>query len=195
MAIGAPPEVASQAIMAFNGDVYLGLDAPSLSEDDLAFSQDHLRVLSGLYGLLRPLDRMQPYRLEMGSPLSTRRGPTLYAYWGARITKAIDAATEGHADRTVVNLASNEYFKAVMPKKLAAKVVTPVFQELHNGALKVISFNAKKTRGLMARWILQNRIDAPDVIREFSEERYAFREDLSTPTQPVFTRVFVSVAQ
>ncbi len=192
MVIGGPPADARQAVMAFNGDVYLGLDAPSMSEASLLYAQDHLGILSGLYGLLRPLDAMQPYRLEMGSRLKTRRGPSLYAFWGERITKAINARLADHEDDTVVNLASGEYFKSVQPKKLAGSLVTPVFKELHNGALKVISFNAKKARGLMARWIIEGRVDRAAQLLDFAEARYAYQPDLSAPDKPVFTREFVS---
>ena len=191
MVIGGPPADARQAVMAFNGDVYLGLDAPSLSEADLHYAQEHLAILSGLYGLLRPLDAMQPYRLEMGSALKTRRGRSLYSFWGGRITRAINEHLADHEDPTVVNLASSEYFKSVQPKTLAGPLVTPVFKELHNGTLKVISFNAKKARGLMARWIITNRVDRAARLLDFTEQRYTHQPTLGTPDRPVFTREFI----
>lgn len=194
MVVDGPPAEARQAVMAFDGDVYQGLGAASLSVGDLAWAQEHLAILSGLYGLLRPLDEMQPYRLEMGSKLRTRRGADLYSFWGARIAKAIDARVAGHADPTIVNLASNEYFKAVPRKALRAPVITPVFKELHDGELKVLSFHAKKARGQMARWILQQRVESAEALTSFDLERYEYQPELSAADEPVFTREFVSVA-
>jgi len=176
------------AALAFNGDTYRGFDAPTLGGDDLAYAQDHVRILSGLYGLLRPLDLIQPYRLEMGVRIHTRRGETLYDYWGDRITKELNAASEGHGDRTLINLASVEYFKAVKPKKLAAGVVTPVFKEEAGGMAKVIGFLAKKARGMMARHMVQNRIDRPEGLKDFRSEGYRFQPAQSDATTWVFTR-------
>ena len=144
-------ESLKQAALAFNGDVYLGLEAGTMSKDDFAFAQDHLRILSGLYGLLRPLDAIQPYRLEMGSRLKNPRGENLYDFWGDRIAQEIDKAVKGHEDPTVVNLASHEYFGAVDRKALKAPVVTPVFKETKDGDGKIVMFYAKRARGMMAR--------------------------------------------
>ena len=156
----APEEAATRpAVLAFAGDTYVGLDAPALSRDDLAHAQDHLRILSGLYGLLRPLDRIQPYRLEMGTRLSTRRGPDLYAFWGDRLARMLDQDLADHAAPIVVKLASLEYFKAVDMKALRASVLSCVFKEERGGTAKVISFAAKRARGAMARFMIVNRID------------------------------------
>ena len=187
------PERSKAAALAFKGDVYLGLDAESLTDDDLAWAQERMGILSGLYGILRPLDLIQPYRLEMGTRLKTRRGPSLYSYWGRRVTDEVQARVVDHAHPVIVNLASQEYFKVLKGGKLKATVVTPVFKELHKGKLKVISFNAKRARGLMARWIVQNRIDDPAQLREFDLERFTYREDLSDGFNLVFTRLFVPV--
>ncbi len=183
------------AILAFKGDVYIGLDADSLTDDELAWAQGHLGILSGLYGILRPLDLIQPYRLEMGTRLKTRRGPNLYSYWGPRVSDEVDDRVKAHTHPVVVNLASNEYFKVLERGQLDARVVTPVFKELHKGKLKVISFNAKRARGLMSRWIVQNRIEDPKQLITFSEERFLFQEDLSDPSTPVFTRKFIPVGR
>lgn len=182
------PENAGHAALTFAGDTYMGLDAGSLTDADLDYAQRHLGILSGLYGLLRPLDLMQPYRLEMGTKLETRRGPTLYKFWGDRITKRINALTEGHADRTVINLASKEYFSAVIPQKLAGGIITPAFKELRNGKAKMISFMAKKARGSMARYMVQHRVEAPEGLMAFDTGGYGFRPDLSTETEWVFLR-------
>jgi cytoplasmic iron level regulating protein YaaA (DUF328/UPF0246 family) len=182
------PGTARQAALAFNGDTYRGLEAPTLGHDDMDYAQDHLRILSGLYGLLRPLDVIQPYRLEMGVRIHTRRGETLYDFWGDRITKELNKASEGHDDRTLINLASAEYFKAVRPKKLAGAVVTPVFKEEQGGMAKVIGFLAKKARGMMARHMVENRIDRPEGLKDFASEGYRFQPAQSDATTWVFTR-------
>lgn len=179
---------AKQAALAFNGDTYTGLDAPSLSEEDFAFAQAHLRILSGLYGLLRPLDLMQPYRLEMGTKFQNRRGGDLYDFWGDSLTGAINETTSDHKDRTVINCASNEYFKAVKPKQLEGRLITPVFKEIKAGQAKVLGMFAKRARGMMARYIIQNRIETPDAIKDFSEGGYRYRPDLSTESDWVYTR-------
>ena len=179
---------AKQAALAFNGDVYQGFDAPTLDAEDLAFAQDHVRILSGLYGLLRPLDAIQPYRLEMGSRLKNPRGNDLYGFWGDKIAKAVDKAVKPHDDPTVVNLASNEYFSAVDPSALKAPVVTPVFKEEKDGRLKSLMYYAKRARGLMARWAVENRVDTAEGLKRFSEGGYQFREDLSSDDSWVFTR-------
>lgn len=179
---------AKQAALAFSGDTYMGLDAPSLTEEDFAFAQDHLRILSGLYGLLRPLDLMQPYRLEMGTRLQNDRGSDLYAFWGDIITDAINEAVAGHRDQTLINCASNEYFKSVRPKKLTGKVITPVFKEIKAGQAKVLGMFAKRARGMMARHIIENRLETPEGIKDFTMGGYQYRPDLSTDSDWVFTR-------
>lgn len=178
------PDNSRQAILSFAGDVYLGLDAGSLSSEDLDWAQDHVGILSGLYGLLRPLDLMQPYRLEMGVGLSTRRGKTLYAWWGKRITQAINA----HEADIIVNLASNEYFKSVQPKALDARVVTPVFQDIKDGKARTISFFAKKARGAMTRWIIENRVSTADALKECDAMGYRHNADASKGDRWVFQR-------
>ncbi|SDD07464.1 peroxide stress protein YaaA [Paraburkholderia lycopersici] len=179
---------AKQAVLAFNGDVYEGLDAKSLSSADLDYAQQHVRVLSGLYGLLRPLDLLQPYRLEMGTRFENARGKDLYAFWGERITHALNAQLERKGARVLVNCASNEYFKAVKPKKLAAPVITPVFEDWKGGRYKIISFHAKRARGLMARYAVENRIAEPEALRAFDVEGYAFDASASNDSTYVFRR-------
>lgn len=181
-------EGAKQAVLAFNGDVYLGLDAATLDNDDLVFAQDHLRTLSGLYGLLRPLDAIQPYRLEMGSKLKNLRGGDLHAFWGDLISKEINKALKSHADATVINLASNEYFSAVDRFALKFPVITPAFKEEKDGRLRSLMFYAKRARGLMARWIIQNRVERHDDLKEFSLEGYSFQPDGSDDQTWLFTR-------
>jgi cytoplasmic iron level regulating protein YaaA (DUF328/UPF0246 family) len=182
------PEATRPAAYAFNGDTYQGLDFPSLDEADRAYAQDHLRILSGLYGLLRPLDAIQPYRLEMGSRLKTRRGDSLYAYWGDQIAKRLrdEAATLG--TDTLVNCASEEYFRAADRKALKLRVVTPVFLEDRDGKRSIISFFAKRARGAMARFIVTNRIDTADGLAAFDTGGYAHDPEASTPDRPVFVR-------
>lgn len=177
-----------QAALAFNGDVYLGLDAKTLGGDDLKFAQDHLRILSGLYGLLRPLDAIQPYRLEMGSRLKNPRGANLYEFWGAAIAGEIDNALKNHPDPTLVNLASNEYFSAVDAKSLKAPVVTPIFKEEKDGKLRQLQFFAKRARGLMARWAMENRIENAEALKRFKVDGYAFRTEGSDETTWLFAR-------
>lgn len=175
---------ARQAILAFNGDVYEGLCAPELSDDALEWAQEHLVMLSGLYGVLRPLDLMRPYRLEMGTRLRTAHGDNLYAYWGSRIADYLNR----RGDDVVVNLASDEYFKAVDLKTLKARVVQCVFQERKGDAWKIISFHAKRARGLMARHVIDNRIDDPEGLKGFAAEGYAYAAEVSTPAKLVFRR-------
>ncbi len=177
-----------QAALAFAGDVYQGLDARSLAADDLGWAQDHLRILSGLYGLLRPLDRIQPYRLEMGTRLKTRRGSSLYDFWGDRISKALNADAEGHADPTLVNLASQEYFGAVDAKALKLPVVNIHFREEKDGESRIISFFAKKARGTMARYAIENRIDRAEDLKAFDRDGYGFQASPSTENDWIFTR-------
>ena len=187
-AVPFPPGAAKQAVLAFNGDVYEGLGALSLSGDDLRFAQTHLRILSGLYGVLRPLDLMLPYRLEMGIRLDNPRGKDLYAFWGDRITVALNDALREAGSATVVNLASNEYFKSVKAKALAASVIQPVFEDWSGGRYKVVSFYAKRARGLMARYAITRRLVEPAALRDFSEEGYAFDLAASDAVRWVFRR-------
>ena len=182
------PDNAKRAVFMFRGDTYVGLDADTLSEDDLAYSQDHLNILSGLYGLLRPLDLMQPYRLEMGSKLPTRRGEDLYDFWGQRLTDACNVTTSSHNNRTVVSLASNEYIKAIRPQSLAGPFVTCHFKEMKDGAPRTIGLLAKRARGRMARFMVQNRVETTDGLKGFTEDGYTFQPDLSTDEDLVFVR-------
>jgi hypothetical protein len=182
------PDATRPAALAFAGDTYQGLEAASLEADELAWAQEHLRILSGLYGVLRPLDAIQPYRLEMGSKLKTRRGANLYDYWGDQLSKALNAQAEAVGTDVLVNCASQEYFGAVPEKALKLRVVTPQFMEDKNGTPKIVSFYAKKARGAMARFIVQNRLTDPDSLRDFDLGGYAWREDLSSPDKPVFVR-------
>mgnify|MGYP006278642997 CR=1 FL=1 len=182
------PAVAKQAVLMFQGDVYQGLAADQLSESALGYLQTHLRILSGLYGVLRPLDRILPYRLEMGTRLATDRGKNLYAFWGNHITDNLNQALAEAQTRTCVNLASQEYFKAVKPKRLAAAVITPQFKDWKNGQYKVISFYAKKARGMMARFAAQHQIEQAEDLKYFNEGGYAFAPELSNETDWVFTR-------
>ncbi len=179
---------AKQAVLAFKGDVYDGLAAEDLSEDDLRFAQEHLRILSGLYGLLRPLDLIQPYRLEMGTKLPTERGKNLYAFWGDTLAKALDEALAAAEASALVNLASSEYFKAVKTAALSVPVVTPVFKERKNGEHKTVAIYAKKARGLMARYAIVNRISDPDDLKQFDADGYRFTKKLSSEREWVFTR-------
>jgi cytoplasmic iron level regulating protein YaaA (DUF328/UPF0246 family) len=182
------PENARQALFAFKGDVYIGLDAGSMRPDDLEFAQDHLRILSGLYGLLRPLDLMQPYRLEMGTRLDTDQGSNLYQFWGDRITRSLNQELQQTSSATLVNLASGEYFKSVKPSLLKADIVTPAFREFRDGEYKFIQFFAKKARGLMARYLVDQRIDEPEGLKDFDYEGYKYNASLSTAKDWVFTR-------
>lgn len=177
-----------QAALAFNGEVYLGLDAKTMSAGDFAFAQDHLRILSGLYGLLRPLDAIEPYRLEMGSALKTPRGKTLYSFWGDTLAKEVNKLAAVHSDKTIVNLASNEYFSALDPKTLKGPVVTPSFKEEKDGKLRSLQFFAKRARGLMARWAISNRIERADELKNFSVDGYRFKKDQSGEFDWLYTR-------
>ncbi len=182
------PENAKQALFAFRGDVYRGLDADTLDEGSIDFAQGHLRILSGLYGLLRPLDMMQPYRLEMGTRLANERGKNLYDFWGSSLTEALNRALKEQGDTILINLASNEYFKAVVVKELAAEIITPVFKEKRGDSYKIISFSAKKARGLMSRYIIDHRISDPEQIKNFDLEDYAYNPALSSGNSWVFSR-------
>ena len=177
-----------QASFAFNGDVYRGLDARSLDPEALSFAQDHLRILSGLYGVLRPLDGIQPYRLEMGVELANAKGRNLYEFWGAKIARALNAAAAGQADPTIVNLASIEYFAAVRVKALKTPVLTCRFLEESEGQTRMISFFAKRARGLMVRYAIDGRLERAEDLKGFDREGYGFRPELSTKADWVFTR-------
>ena len=177
-----------QAAFAFAGDVYEGLKARELDADGLAFAQAHIRILSGLYGLLRPLDRIQPYRLEMGTRLKTRRGSSLYDFWGDRISKCLNAEAEGMPDPTLVNLASQEYFGAVDAKALKLRVVTPQFREAKDGESRIISFFAKKARGAMARFAIDERIGRAEDLKAFDRDGYRFDKAASSASEWIFIR-------
>ena len=182
------PENAKQAVLAFRGDVYQGLDADSFDVGDFAFAQVHLRILSGLYGVLRPLDLIQPYRLEMGTRLVNARGGNLYQFWGDAIALALRAALAAVEAPVLINLASNEYFKAVRMPALQAAVITPVFKERRAGQYRIISFAAKRARGRMAAYIIRRRLLEPESIKQFDEDGYRYNPGLSGPSQWVFTR-------
>jgi cytoplasmic iron level regulating protein YaaA (DUF328/UPF0246 family) len=176
------------AAMAFNGDVYRGLEAASLSAEDLQWAQQHLRILSGLYGALRPLDTMQPYRLEMGTRLKTKKGANLYDFWGDDIRDALQSQLDEQDDKLVVNLASNEYAKAARLDTLDARVINVDFKEERDGQLRMLMVYAKKARGMMARWIIENRITSADALSAFDSEGYRFDAEGSTPDTLLFTR-------
>ncbi|TBW56637.1 peroxide stress protein YaaA [Marinobacter halodurans] len=181
------PDNARPAVLAFNGDVYTGLDAPSFDDKDFEFAQDHLRILSGLYGILRPLDLMQPYRLEMGTRFENRRGKDLYAFWSNKLTMALndELADEG---QVLINLASNEYFKSIKKKELDGRIITPQFKDWKNGQYKMISFYAKKARGLMCAYAIRNRINEPEALKQFDWAGYRFSEEQSNGDNWVFLR-------
>lgn len=179
---------ARQALLAFKGDVYTGLDAESFTARDFTFAQQHLRILSGLYGLLRPLDLMQPYRLEMGTRLDTDQGKNLYDFWGSTITEGLNAQLKKLKSDTLINLASNEYFKAVKPKQLNARIITPAFKEFKDGEYKMIGIYAKKARGLLSRYIIRQQLTDAEDIKSFDEEGYRHNKGLSRGNTWVFTR-------
>lgn len=179
---------AKQSVLAFKGDVYTGLDAEGFSARDFCYAQKHLRILSGLYGVLRPLDLIQPYRLEMGAKFANRRGKDLYQFWDDSITVELNKALNTLKTDAVVNLASNEYFRAVHRKELQADVISPAFKDLNNGKYKILSFYAKKARGQMAGWIIQNGINDAEQLRKFRVAGYRYSADLSTPYEPAFIR-------
>tara|TARA_B100000959_G_scaffold150479_1_gene157872 strand:+ start:454 stop:1215 length:762 start_codon:yes stop_codon:yes gene_type:complete len=175
---------AKQAILAFKGDVYNGIDAPSLTAEDLDFAQDKVRMLSGLYGVIRPLDLIQPYRLEMGTKLSNAKGKDLYDYWGSDISNVLN----DDESELIVNLASNEYSKAIDKKSLNAKILDIVFKEKKGDSYKVIGIYAKRARGLMVNFIIRNRLDNPEALQDFSDEGYRFDSELSNDTTWVYLR-------
>lgn len=182
------PDNAKQAVLAFDGDVYDGLSAKTLSAADLDFAQQHVRILSGLYGILKPLDLMQPYRLEMGTKFANRSGKDLYAFWGETLLDAINAELDAMPRPVVVNLASEEYFKAAVGRKLKGTLIQPVFEDWKGGKYKIISFFAKKARGLMTRYAVVNRLTAPEGLKDFDSEGYAFAPEASDDKTWVFRR-------
>lgn len=179
---------ARQAVLAFKGDVYEGLQTEDFTEQDFRFAQQHLRILSGLYGLLRPLDLIQPYRLEMGISLANSQGKNLYAFWANKLTERLNQQLSEQANPVLINLASDEYFKALDPKKLTGPVIKPIFMDEKNGEYKIISFYAKKARGLMSRFIIKNQLNTAKELTEFSYEGYCFDKKQSTPETLMFKR-------
>ncbi len=179
---------AKQAVLAFKGDVYTGLQAESFNAQEFKFAQKHLRILSGLYGLLRPLDLMQAYRLEMGTKFDNRRGKNLYEFWGDKVTEALNEQLKKLKTDTLVNLASNEYFKVVNKKVLNAEIITPAFKDLKNGEYKIISFYAKKARGLMSAWAIQHGVTEVEGLKDFNVQGYQYNGELSKGNTWVFTR-------
>ena len=179
---------ARAALLAFKGDVYTGFDVENYGKRDFNFAQKHLRILSGLYGLLRPLDLMQPYRLEMGTKLKTKRGGDLYAFWDEKITHAVNRVVADSKGKALINLASNEYFKSIRPKLLECDVITPSFKDLKNGKYKIISFFAKKARGMMCDHMILNRLTKPEELKSFDRAGYRYNEALSKGNTWVFTR-------
>lgn len=183
------PANARQAVFAFTGDTYVGLEADSLSEEELAYAQDHYRILSGLYGLLRPLDLMQPYRLEMGKKVATARGKNLYEFWGDQLTEALNTQMAAQKTDLLVNCASTEYFKAINVKKLTGQVIAPVFKEVKEGHARVLGMFAKKARGMMTRYIIQNRLEDVRDLQKFDLGGYKFQPSLSDETTLEFHRM------
>jgi cytoplasmic iron level regulating protein YaaA (DUF328/UPF0246 family) len=182
------PDNAKQALLAFKGDVYTGLQAETLTDAQLSYAQDHLRMLSGLYGVLRPLDLMQPYRLEMGTRLANGRGKDLYAFWGTRISEWLNQALAEQGDDLLLNLASTEYFSAVKRSALNARIIDTEFKDLKNGQYKIISFYAKKARGMMSRFVITEKINTPDALKQFDVAGYRYSNEQSTATKLVFLR-------
>jgi cytoplasmic iron level regulating protein YaaA (DUF328/UPF0246 family) len=174
--------------LAFDGDVYWGFDADTLNDDELGYAQDHVRILSGLYGVLRPLDAIQAYRLEMGTKLETKRGKSLYDFWGSTIADSLNDDLAEHSDTTIVNLASNEYFKAVDKKALGQPVITAKFLNVKDGEARALMYYAKFARGLMARWIVQNRVECAADLKDFNVEGYKLDKKASSETELVFSR-------
>jgi len=179
---------AKPAGLAFDGDVYWGLAAKTWDDDALSYAQDHLRILSGLYGLLRPMDAIQPYRLEMGTKMQNTRGKSLYEFWGSILADNLNADLAGHDDGTIVNLASNEYFKAVDKKALGRDIISAKFLNVKDGKARALMYYAKHARGSMARWIMENRVDRADGLKDFNADGYALDAEASTDSELVFTR-------
>lgn len=182
------PENAKQAVLAMKGGVYTGLDAESFTEEDFAFARKHLRILSGLYGVLRPLDLMQPYRLEMGTRLPNEHGKDLYAFWGSAITEAVNRDLAAQGDDILINLAYGEYFRSIRPGLVNGRIVTPQFKEAKSGGYRMVGVYAKRARGLMSRFIIENRLSDPESIKEFALEGYRYNDLLSHGERWVFTR-------
>lgn len=182
------PENAKQALLVFDGDVYKDIDVKNYDDDDLSFAQAHLRILSGLYGILRPLDLMQPYRLEMGTKLATDKGKNLYEFWGDRLANLINAELEKQPEPCLVNLASNEYFKSINRKALNAKVLNIAFKENKNGVYKIVAIYAKRARGMMVDFVIRNRIENPELMKGFDRDGYSFNAELSDENTWVFCR-------
>jgi hypothetical protein len=181
-------ENSRQAIFAFKGDTYVGLKAEQFSKPDLAFAQNHLRILSGLYGILKPLDLMQAYRLEMGSRFKDKKGQSLYAFWGARLTNSLNASLADQKSDLLINLASKEYFNVLQPAAINAQIITPVFKDLSNGKYRVLSFFAKQARGSMSAFIIQQRLSTVKQLQGFTEGGYRYSAEESSPEKPVFLR-------
>ena len=181
-------ENAKPALLAFKGDVYKGIDTATYEPEDLNFAQKHLRILSGLYGILRPLDLIQPYRLEMGTKFQNAKGKNLYEFWGGQIAELINQSLDGQSENVLVNLASNEYFKAIDKKQLKAQLLNIAFKENKNGAYKVVAIHAKRARGLMVDYVVRHRIETVEALKEFDVEGYAYRDDLSSESDWVFAR-------
>ena len=181
-------ENAKQAILAFKGDVYTGINIDDFLEGELQQAQKKLRILSGLYGVLKPLDLIQAYRLEMGTKLGNNRGKNLYEFWGSKITDEINASLKDGNHKHLINLASNEYFKSIQIKNIITPIITPIFKDEKNGVLKVISFNAKKARGMMTRYIIKNKLENPDDMKLFNDVNYLYNQELSNESEFVFTR-------
>ena len=182
------PDNAHPALLAFRGDVYTDIAVANYDQEDFSFAQDHLRILSGLYGLLRPLDLIQPYRLEMKTALDNPRGSNLYQFWGERITEQLNESWSDHSNLTLINLASQEYFRAIDTRQLKASVVTPVFKEYKDGKLKTVAIYAKRARGKMANFIIRERIDEPEQLKTFNEDRYEYHEPSSSEQEWYFVR-------
>ncbi|MEC8825321.1 MAG: peroxide stress protein YaaA [Verrucomicrobiota bacterium] len=185
---------ARAALFAFKGDVYTGFDTASYSRSELQYAQKHLRILSGLYGVLRPLDLMQPYRLEMGTQLKNQEGKNLYAFWGDRLTKNVNKALEGSGSGIFVNLASNEYFSALQKDAIKGEIITPQFKDLKNGTYKFITIYGKKARGMMCDFMIQNNVNTPDDLKQFDSAGYRYNKELSEGSNWVFTRDEVPAA-
>lgn len=179
---------AKQSILAFRGDVYTGLNADEFDEADMGFAQQHLRILSGLYGVLKPFDLMQPYRLEMGTKLQNETGKNLYAFWDQKITKQLNKNLSASSNKVIINLASKEYFKSVQPKQLAGELYTVNFKEDKNGTYKIVAFFAKKARGMMCNYVIKNKITEPEHLKGFDYDGYLFNPDLSSEREFIFTR-------
>lgn len=182
------PENAKQALLSFRGDVFLGIDAPGMTPDDLDFAQGFLRILSGLYGVLKPLDLMQAYRLEMGTRLRNSRGEDLYGFWGRRLTDSLNRDLASEKNRVLVNLASNEYFNAIDAKAIEGTIITPAFKDFSNGKYRFLSYFAKQARGMMAAYLIRNRVESTEKLCLFDSDGYRYSEEHSTPTAPVFLR-------